>query len=141
VAVDWKLQNPDWRGVAKAAGPSRPTGGARALLVEDDPSFLPLGDYVPGMHVMRLEGPPVKELSVIAAVECGSSDCHLPVAALDTSLHLPGFRPVGTVRRINQFAIYRLRATSPVRLTRAQIEHALQGAPVTSFGLFIQPPA
>jgi hypothetical protein len=140
VAVDWKLQNPDWRRVAQAAAPTRPTGAARALLVEDDPSFLPLGDYVPGMYVMRVDGPPVQELSVIAAVECGSPDCHLPVAPLDTSLHLPGFRPVDSVRRVNQFAIYRLRAMSPARLTRVQIERALRGSPVTSFGLFVQPP-
>jgi hypothetical protein len=35
----------------------------------------------------------------------------------------------------------RLRASAPVRLTRRAIERALQGAGLTSIGLFVQPPA
>lgn len=140
VAVDWKFQNPDWRGVAEVVGSARPMGAARAVLVEDDDSLIPLGDYMPGMYVMRLRGPAVQELSIIAVVKCGS-DCHLPVAPLDTSLHITGFARVGPVRHVNQFAIYRLRAAGPVRLTRGQVEHALRGSPVKSFGLFVQPPA
>jgi hypothetical protein len=147
VGVDWKLQRPDWRGVAAAVGSARPVGAARAVLVEDDPSLIPLGDYMPSLYVMRFQGPAVRELSVVAAVRvprvafCWWPSCHLPRAALDTSLRLPGFQRVGPVLHVHQFAIYRLRATSPVRLTRPAVEHALQGSPLTSFGLFIQPPA
>lgn len=140
VAVDWKLQNPDWRAVAQAVGSARSTGAAKAVLVENTDSLIPLGDYMPGLYVMRFQGPAVQELSVIAVVKC-EADCNLPIAPLDTSLHVPGFQRVGPVRRVNQFAMYRLRAARPVRLTRGQIERALQGWPVTSYGLFIQPPA
>jgi mannosyltransferase len=141
VAVDWKFQNPDWRKVAAAVGPARPTGAAKAVLLEDNPSLNPLGDYMPGLYAMRWQGPAVQELTVITAVKCGSPDCHVPIAPLDTSLHLPGFQRAGPVRYVNQFAMYRMRAPSPVRLTRPQIERALQGSGLTSYGLFVQPPA
>jgi hypothetical protein len=147
VSVDWKLQRPDWRGVANAVGVARPAGAARAVLVEDDPSLIPLGDYMPALSVMPFQGPPVRELSVVAAVNvpgaaiCWWPSCHLPRAALDAAIHIPGFQRVGPVRHVNQFAIYRLRATTPVRLTRPAVERALDGRPVTSFGLFVQPPA
>jgi hypothetical protein len=96
---------------------------------------------------MPFQGPPVRELSVVAAVNvpgaaiCWWPSCHLPRAALDAAIHIPGFQRVGPVRHVNQFAIYRLRATTPVRLTRPAVERALDGRPVTSFGLFVQPPA
>jgi uncharacterized membrane protein len=148
VGVDWKLQRPDWRGVARAVGAAPPAGAARAVLVGNDPSLIPLGDYMPGLSVMRFTGPPVQELSVVAALEGPTvalcwwgAACHLPLAPLDTSIHIPGFSRSGPVVRVNQFAIYRLRATTPVPLTRRAVEQALRGAGLTSFGLFVQPPA
>ncbi len=146
VGVDSSLQRPDWRGVASVVGSTRPAAAARAVLVEDDPSLVPLGDYMPGLYVMPFNGPAVQELSVVAAVRvpnvafCWWPSCHLPRAALDTSVRIPGFQRVGPVRRVEQFSVYRLRAAAPVRLTRPLVEHALQGSPLTSFGLFVQPP-
>jgi uncharacterized membrane protein len=145
VAVDWKLQRPDWRGVAKAVV-STPQPGARAVLVEDSDSPIPLGDYLPGLHVLRFRSPPVTQLSVVAAVRgatpgiCWWPSCHVSLAALDTSLQIPGFRRVGPVRHIEQFAIYQMRARTSTRLTRAAIHRALRGSPLTGYGLFVQPP-
>jgi hypothetical protein len=148
VGTDWKLERPDWRGVARVAAPSRPAGAARAFLLENDPSLIPLGDYVPGLYVMRLQGPPVRELVVVAAVKGPTvalcwwgASCHLPLAPLDTSLHLPGFHRAGRVLHVNQFSIYRLRAVSLVRLSRGQVERALRGTPVHSHALLVQPAA
>jgi hypothetical protein len=144
VAVDWKLQRPDWRGVAQAVV-STPQPGTRAVLVEDDDSPIPLGDYLPGLRPMRFRSPPVQELSVVAAVRgvtagiCWWPSCHLSLAALDTSLQIPGFRRVGPVRHVEQFAIYQLWARAPTSLTRPAIDRALRGSPLTGYGLFVQP--
>lgn len=145
VAVDWKLQRPDWRGVAQAIrSPSQARTG-QAVLVEDIDSLIPLGDYMPDLRVMRFRSPPVQTLSVVAVVKrvgtglCWWPSCQLRVVGLDTSLHIRGFRRVGRVRYINQFAIYHLRATTPRSFTRSEVERAVQGS-MTSVGLFVQPP-
>lgn len=146
VAVDWRLQRPDWRGVAQVVASTSPPG-ARTFLVEDDDSGIPLGDYLPGLHAMRFRSPPVKQLSIVAAVRgaraglCWWPSCQLTLAPLDTSLRIPGFHRVGPIRHIEQFAIYELRAATPIRLSRSAIDRALQGASLTSVGLFVQPPA
>jgi hypothetical protein len=93
-------------------------------------------------------GASVRELDVVAADKVPSvalcwwgAVCSLPHARLDTSIQIPGFRPYGPVVRVHEFAIYRLRATTPVFLTQAQIARAAMNARITSYGVLVQPPA
>lgn len=148
VAVDWRSQRPDWRGVARVASAGRPASADAAVLVENDPSLIPLGDYMPGLYPLIAGGAQVQELAVVAAVKAPTvtfcwwgAACHLPLAPLDTSIHIPGFQRVGPITRVNQFEIYRLRAARPVALTRDEVDRALGSTPLTSIGLFIAPPA
>jgi uncharacterized membrane protein len=147
VASDVNLQRPPWRAVANVVESNRPAGAASAVLVENTDSLLPLGDYIPGLYGMHL-GASVQELDVVAAVRVPAvafcwwgAACHLPFAPLDSSIHIPGFHRDGPVTRVDQFSIYRLRAVRPVLVTRLEIGRALNGFPLSSYGVLVQPPA
>jgi len=147
VAVDWRLQRPNWRVVAQVLESNRPAHAGSAILVENDDSLEPLAAYMPGLNVIVGPGAFVQELNVVAAVK-GPSDslcwwgaaCHVPRAPLDTSIHINGFQRVGPVVHVNQFSIVRLRATGPVRLTREEVTRALENTPVKSYALLVQWP-
>lgn len=152
VAVDWKLQRVDWKGVARALQAERLPGAASAILIENNDPFQPLIHYIPGLHVLisrgLYQGASVRQLDVVAPIEGPSSGlcwwgaaCSVTLAPLDTSLRLAGFRPDGPVLRVHQFAIYRLSAASSVNLTRFVVARALGNAPFSSYALLVQPPA
>lgn len=147
VAVDEDFQRAPWRGVARAVQSSVPAGAAGAVIVENTDSIIPLADYIPGLYAMHL-GAPVRELDVVAAVTVPTVDfcwwgatCFLPVARLDSSIHIPGFHADGPVIHVHQLWIYRLRAVRPHFVTRAEIASALNGFPLTSYGVLVAPPS
>lgn len=144
VASEWRLQRPDWRGVAAAAGLTRLPRPPQAVIVEDDDSLEPLGVYAP-VHVLPPWGAQLRYISLVAAVEVPRNPlcwwgaaCHLPQAQLDTSFRLPGFVAAGPVLRVNQFAIYRLRASRARRVTPGQVGRALAGASLRSYALLYE---
>jgi len=133
--------------VARAVQSSVPAGAAGAVIVENTDSIIPLADYIPGLYAMHL-GAPVRELDVVAAVTVPTVDfcwwgatCFLPVARLDSSIHIPGFHADGPVIHVHQLWIYRLRAVRPHFVTRAEIASALNGFPLTSYGVLVAPPS
>jgi hypothetical protein len=146
VAVDGNLQRPAWRDLAHVLRTDHPPVAASAILEEN--AYLGFaGNYIPGLYTMRT-GTSVGELDVVAADNVPSvalcwwgAACSLPRARLNTSIQIPGFRPAGPVVRVQEFAVYRLRATTPVVLTPAQIARAASNARLTSYGVLVQPPA
>jgi hypothetical protein len=145
VAVDGNLQRPHWRDLAHVLSADHPPGAASAILEENSFGFA--GEYIPGLYPMR-SGASVREFDVVAVVKTPSvrlcwwgAECSLAVTRLDTSIQIPGFRPHGPVVRVQEFAIYRLRATTPAFLTQAEIARAARNARLTSYGVLVQPPA
>ena len=149
VAVDWNLQRPDWRAVARVIGLRQPTGADRAILIQRYPTVLPLALYVPGLRFMNARGGRVNELDVIAINDpphdgwfCWwGSTCNVASSELDTSIRLRGFHPDGPVVHVNQFLILRLRSGTSVRLTPRKVSRALTTTKLPSDGLLIQRPA
>jgi hypothetical protein len=147
VATHWRWQRPDWAGVARIGGLSEPHAYRQLAILEDDDSLEPLGLYSPTLHGLPPWGATVRTVTLIAVVR-GPYDplcwwgaaCHLTHQPLETRLRLAGFRPRGPVRRTGQFAILRLAASGPTRLTRGRLVTALQNTPLTSYGLFVTRP-
>lgn len=146
VAVDWKLQRPDWRGVARAIESRPPTGAGRAILVQRYPGLLPLGLEMPGVRFLKRRGALVDELDVVAMQDSANgwfcwwgSACNLSPSQLDTSIRLPGFHPDGPVLRVDQFSILRLRSAAAMRLTPQEVSRALTATKLRSDGLLVQP--
>jgi hypothetical protein len=149
VAVDtnWAFERPDWGGVARALQSEAPPGASRAILVENTDSLEPLNLYVPGLHVL-FDQARIRELDIVSAVRAPSGGlcwwgaaCHVVPLPLDTALRLPGWRSVAPVLHLDQFSIYRLRASKPIRLTRAEVSRAINPTLLASYGLFVAPPS
>src|SRR5260221_6525184 len=68
VAVDRKLERPDWRGVAGTIGPRPPAGAGadRAILVQHYRTLLPLSLYMSGLRYASKRGAVVNELDLVA---------------------------------------------------------------------------
>lgn len=148
VAADESFQRPDWRGVVRAIGSSPPTGGGRAILLQHANELLPLGLDMPGLKFFnRRRGALVEEFDVVAARKTHGwfcwwgAACNLAPTPLDTSVHIPGFSPAGSVLHVGPFSILRLRSAVPVRLTGPEIARGLTKTGLYSDGLLIQPPA
>ncbi len=145
VATNWRLQRPDWGGVARAAELTGPHPAAGQLvIIENIDSLEPLGLYAPALHGLRPDGAPARSVTLIAATRGPRSSlcwwgaaCHVTQAPLDTAFRLPGFQPAGPVRRVNQFAVYRLISAQPRRITRRRLQDALQGTPLRSYALLV----
>ena len=149
VAVDWNLQRPDWRGVARALESTRPPGTRGVILIQNYyPGLLPLAVYMPGLRFVKSRGALADELNVIAVKSPANSwfcwwgaACNMVPSELDTSIRVPGFRPDGPVLRVNQFSILRLRSAAAIRLTPREVSRALTKAMLDYYTLLIQPPA
>jgi 4-amino-4-deoxy-L-arabinose transferase-like glycosyltransferase len=137
VAVDWQLQRPDWRGVARVVQATRLEGGdGRAIIVQNNPGLWPLPAYFPRVRFMPRQGAVVQEIDLVAAVRgprtawfCWwGSACNLVPSPLYKRIRLRGFRPVGPVIRLHQFSILRLRAKRAVRLTPHAVAHTMLNA-------------
>ncbi len=147
VAVDWRYERPDWRGLAAAIDSGRPAGnGYRAIVVENYMGILPLKIYLHGLRFMKHRGAAVGELDLVGVRGPGfgwfcwwGSACNMVPAKLDTSIRLRGFRPDGPVLRTGQFSILRLRPDATVRVTPQAVARALAGTRLTTFGLLTQP--
>ena len=148
VAVDRKLERPDWRPLAAAIGPRPPAGAAgRAILVQHYRTLLPLSLYLPGLRFIRGPGALVGELDVVAisspqqnACWWGAA-CNLIPSELPRSVPIAGFRIVGPPQHIHQFSLLRLRARSPVRLTPRAVSAALTTTTLRRDELLLEPPA
>jgi hypothetical protein len=142
VAVDTRLQRPDWRAVARAVG-SRPR---RAIFAVNGCQLLPLSLSVPGLTFAPATGVRVSEIDVVTVasqtdwyqvlftgsyVVCQPQKLRAPVV-----LHLKQFRATGGPVRIGPFSVERLRSRVPVVVTpRTFASAGLHGA------LMIQGPA
>jgi hypothetical protein len=146
VVVDWRLQRPDWRGLAHALGPRPAAGVGRAVVVQHVAGVYPLALYLPGLRFMPHPGASVRELDVVAAGDgvpnawfCWwGSACNLVPSKLDTKIHVPGFRPAGAVLRVHQFSVLRLVRPNPVRLTRTTVAHAMRHARLRVYFVYEQ---
>lgn len=145
VATNWRLQRPDWRAVAQSAGiAGTRTPAPQLVIIENIDSLQPIGTYAHTLHGLPPRGAAVRSVILIAATR-GPYDpmcwwgaaCSVNQAALDDTIHLPGFLSAGMHWRVNQFAIYQLVSPRPVRLTRRRIQLALQPASLRSAGLFV----
>ncbi|MDQ6778402.1 MAG: glycosyltransferase family 39 protein [Actinomycetota bacterium] len=126
VAVDGRLQRPDWSGVAHALG-SRP---ARAIFAVNGCQLLPLSLYVPGLHFARADGAVVSEVDVIVAAEPDwYTVCYPQNRAPIIPRRLGRFREIGALVQVGQFRVFRLRSAYPVRLNQRTFGAAgLRGA-------------
>jgi mannosyltransferase len=144
VAVDRNLERPDWRLVARALGPP-PAHAGRAILIQHYAVLLPLSLYQPRLRFIRRGGALVDELDVISIrspqqVACWwGAACNLIPSQAPASLPVPGFHVVGE-QHIAQFTLLRLRAATPVYLTRQMVSRALTTSGLRHDGLILQPP-
>jgi len=109
--TEGKAKRDDWRGVARALGPSR--GGARVIAVAPQWEGFALKLYVPGLKPM---------LAPTRAIEIDTIIYHGLVP--DTRGRTPGprapFRRVGT-RRIQRMVLTRYRASTPTDVSPAPL--------------------
>jgi hypothetical protein len=147
VAVDWRLERPDWRAVAHAIGPTPAAGAARAVLLEYTGKQYPLPLYMPGLHFMH-HAERVHEVDLIGIVH-GPNDgwfcwwgstCNLKGAPLDEAIRLRGLHRYGPILRIGVFSILRLRANGAVGLTPSEVYRAFRkSSDIPWYTLLIQP--
>lgn len=142
VALNRNLERPDWRPVARALGPA-PTTTGRVILIQHYRVLLPLSLYLPRLRFLPRGGALVDELDVISirapqqnACWWGAA-CNLIPSQMQRSYPVPGFRIVGE-QRIHQFTLLRLRAATPVRLTRKMVSSALTTTGLRHDGLIYQ---
>jgi mannosyltransferase len=135
VAVDGRLQRPDWRGVAQALG-SKPN---RAIFAVNGCQLLPLSLYVPGLQFAPAGGATVSDLDVVVAAHQGSWEqvltsgwyvvCRPAARGALIPSRVGSFREVGAPRHIGQFTVLTLHSRHPVRLSRQTFSAAgLRGA-------------
>ena len=144
VAVDRKLERPDWRAVAHVLGP-RPTGGAeRVILIQEYRTLLPLSLYMRGLSFWRHQ--PAVTASEIDVVSIGAprvklcwwgAACNLTPSRIQGAYAIPGFREVSS-RRAYQFTVARLVSSLPVRLTHQLVAGALTATTLAHDGLILQ---
>jgi hypothetical protein len=148
VAIDRKLERPDWRGVARTIGPRPPAGAGadRAILVQHYRTLLPLSLYMSGLRYASKRGAVVNELDLVAisspqqpACWWGAA-CNLIPSALPRSVPIAGFHVSGPVVHVYQFSVLRLRADRPVRLTPRLVSRALTTTKLRNDELLFQPP-
>ncbi len=144
IAVEWKLQRPDWRLVAHALGP-RPAGASRrAILIQHYRTLLPLSLYLSHLRYMPAAGATdISELDVIAISSpqqplCWwGAACNLIPSPLQARYEVPGLRVLWR-RRVRQFTILRLRAPHPVRLSPAEVAGVLTATTLRRDELLLQ---
>jgi hypothetical protein len=144
VAVTPSMQRPDWPGVARAIGTRPPPGEARAILIQEYGTLLPLKLYVPGLAQLR-GGVRVTQLDVIAMHSPGQPDCWWGAECNLISSPMQSRYPIAGmhtrwVRSVRQFTIRRLVSARPVLLTRAVVARALSATRLEHDDLMVQPP-
>jgi len=148
VAVDWRYERPDWRGLAAVIESGQPAGNSdRAIVVENYKGILPLKIYLHGLRFMKQPGAPVGELYLVGVRGPGfgwfcwwGSACNMVSATLDRAIRIRGFQRDGPILHAGQFSILRLRPPGTVRLTPHEVSRALAGTALRTYGLTIQPP-
>jgi mannosyltransferase len=149
VAVDWRLQRPNWQGLAGAIGAGEPSPGGRAILFQDTPLMYPLPLYMPGLRFIRAPGAWVREFDVIAATHSPregwfcwwGSTCNVRRSRLDRSIRLRGFPRHGAIVRFEEFLVLRLRSSRPVLVRQADVSAAFRRSAknVPFYSLMVQP--
>jgi hypothetical protein len=112
VAVDWRYQRPDWRGLAAVVDSRLPAGnGGRAIVVENFKGILPLKVYLHGLRFMKHVGAPVGEVYLVGVRGPGfgwfcwlGSACNMVPATLDRSIRIRGFKRDGPILHAGQFS-------------------------------------
>lgn len=134
------LQRPNWQPVAQALGPWPQPGGsardARIVVVQYNPSVLPLGLYMKGLRYAR--GAAIRHVTAIdvIAVDHGwlgafcwwGSICNLIPSHLARDYRVPGFHAVAT-KSVGHFRILELRASRPQTVGRDELPSARTGNP------------
>ncbi|MDE3131601.1 MAG: hypothetical protein KGL16_10655, partial [Acidobacteriota bacterium] len=135
ISVDttYAFQRPNWQLLAAALGrwPAHRQPGhvGRIVVVQDNPSALPLALYLKGLHYVktpRLHR--IVEVDVVAALPHSGlggfcwwgSECNLVPSRLDRDYAIPGFRVVAR-RRVRDFGIVVMRAARPTTVQRASL--------------------
>jgi mannosyltransferase len=133
VDTDYRFQRPNWAPVARILGPWPAPGQSardgRIVIVQDNPSVLPLSLYLPHLHYLTEPvAQRVTEIDVIAALPhrhlggfCWwGSECNLVPSRLKRDYRIPGFRIAGRAR-VHDFAILRLRSTRPLSVAATEL--------------------
>jgi hypothetical protein len=144
IAVTPSLQRPDWPGVARVLGSEPPAGQARAILIQEFGTLLPLKLYLPGLAQMRS---PVRvtQLDVItmhspSQPNCWwGAECNLIGSPMQAQYRIGGMH-TRWVRHVGQFTIRRLVSAHPVTLTRASVARALTATRLPDDDLIVQRP-
>ncbi len=129
VASDERLQRDNWRGAATALGPPVPGG----LIVAPGTSLIPLGYYVPGLHVTPDPGAlvPTPQISYLDLAERTPGQLSPPRRA-ELPPPLPNFTLAGRVDAPT-FSVVQLRAAAPEPVTPAALTPGLDGGPALVF--------
>jgi mannosyltransferase len=129
VAVDPRLQRPDWKAVAAALG----SGSQRAVFMVNGCQLLPLSLYLHGLQEAPAGGAPVTEIDLVSA---GREDTWAQVLMSDWYVTcarsrgaaapsaLGPFRATGAPTHVGRFTITRLRASRPYSVTRSALAAA-----------------
>ena len=150
VALQYDLQRPDWRPVARmlgAAPPAPSAGGSavdgRAILIQHYRTLLPLSLYMPYLEFWSHRTERIAEIDVISISSpqqplCWwGAACNLIPSRMQRSYPIPGFRELWT-RHVHRFTIMRLVAGRPVTLTPSEVGRALRSTRLIRDDLLLQ---
>jgi mannosyltransferase len=110
VAVEPTWQRDDWRGIARAVGPSR---AARAVVVQPANGAVPLGIYLRGLVPFPANGARVREIAVVHPVRHHGGEVHPSSPPRPPPLSFPAFGDV-VQRESDSYTVVLLRAPAPV---------------------------
>ncbi|HSO99109.1 MAG TPA: glycosyltransferase family 39 protein [Solirubrobacteraceae bacterium] len=143
VSFDYALQRPDWNALTATLG-EHPPHGPRAIMIQHYAALMPLASKLPGLRNMAPRGARVRELDIIAVPTTApgwfcwwGGGCNLVISRPVTFLRVPGFsRP--SVVHVRQFAILRLIADHPHRVTPGELSRLLASRPFARGAVMLQ---
>jgi hypothetical protein len=147
VAVERKFQRPDWHAVAHLIGTEPGSGvGARAILVQDHRTALPLSLYLPRLSFIHgTAAPAVRELDVVAIraprvhLCWWGAACNLTGSRVQAFYPVPGFHEVWRRREL-QFTVVHMVSDTPVLVSIARVAPILTATRISRDMLLIQRP-
>jgi uncharacterized membrane protein len=131
ISVDttFAFQRPNWQLVADALGARPSSGDGRIVVVQNNPSLLPLGLYI--KQLRYIEQPTLKRITEIDVVAIlpreglggfcwWGSECNLIPSRLNRRYPVPGFRVIAR-KRVRDFGILVMRASRPATVQRDEL--------------------